>query len=111
LERLGKRPGMTPTSFPLQSSLEQPMFRGFIFLYRLLARTLWEDPFIGVFRSRWSIIVEDGQHRRHNSQTELADAARPGPTPPVLVWASWPSLLTSWSLDASRNKILMPKKS
>jgi hypothetical protein len=40
LERLEKRPGVIPTMFPLQSSLEQPLFLWFVFLHRLLARML-----------------------------------------------------------------------
>jgi hypothetical protein len=31
--------------------------------------------------------------------------------PPALFWASWPTLLTSSSRRASRDKILMPEKS
>jgi hypothetical protein len=34
-----------------------------------------------------------------------------GPALLVLVWASWPPSLTSCAPDASRDKILMPKKS
>jgi hypothetical protein len=32
---IGEAMGVTPTSFPLQSLLEQPLFRGFVFLHRL----------------------------------------------------------------------------
>jgi hypothetical protein len=34
-----------------------------------------------------------------------------GAAPPMLNWASWPTLLTSYALGASHCKILMPKKS
>jgi hypothetical protein len=35
LERVEKRPGATPAAFPLQSSLEQPLFLCFLFLRHL----------------------------------------------------------------------------
>jgi hypothetical protein len=40
-ERVEKRPGVTPVAFPLQSSLEQPLFRGFMFFRHLLEGTPW----------------------------------------------------------------------
>jgi hypothetical protein len=34
-----------------------------------------------------------------------------GATPPGLVWTLWPTSLTSYTLEGSHDKILMPEKS
>jgi hypothetical protein len=50
-ERVEKHPGATPAAFPLQSSLEKPLFLCFMFLRRLLSGTPRGGLYIGVFRS------------------------------------------------------------
>jgi hypothetical protein len=82
-----------------------------VFLCSLLI-TIFEGVFI------WAFLV---QAERLETKMDVSGGSRPkrvwvarpvqGPTPPVLVWPLGLVSLNSSPLDASRGKILMPKKS
>jgi hypothetical protein len=108
-ERVGKRPGATPTAFP------PLIFTGIasISVFRVSPPPVDCDHrgglYIGIFRSGWASGHKDGWHRRSQAQTSLGGAARPGSR---ATWSRPLCLvsLTSWSPGVSHDKILTLQK-
>jgi hypothetical protein len=106
-ERMEKHPGRLRQRFPLQSSLEQPLFLCFMFLYCLF-RDHQGGLYIGIFRSSWASGDKDGQHRRSEPQTRLGGAA--WHTPHVSFGPRGQPCWLLCALGASHGKILMIQK-
>jgi hypothetical protein len=111
LERLEKRPGAIPAVFPL------PIFTGTasISMFRVSPPPSLANDEVGLY------IGILGQAEHQEKKMDIIGASRPKwawvawsglvATPPVLVWPSWPTSLTSCTPEGSRDKILTPKKS